>query len=130
MASIKLRGRDYPLHLSLNAVDQIQKRYGNVEKLSEKMRDVAEMPWIIALMINEGLKLEAYENGTAIKQLTPDMVGTFMSPNALTDQVMAQSIIDCVNESLGGEKNLTAEDAMQIYAGMISQETNQKTTKL
>ena len=58
---INLRGKDYYLLFSLNALDELQDRYGGYDKLSDifnqENKDIfKDMRWLLTLLINEGLE--------------------------------------------------------------------------
>jgi hypothetical protein len=70
---INLRGKDYYLLFSLNALDALQDKFGGYDKLSEifneKNKDIfKDLRWLLTLLINEGLE----ENE---QELTEQQVG-------------------------------------------------------
>ena len=60
---ITLKGKEYNLLFSLNALDALQDRYGGYDKLSEVLNEsnpnwVKETKWLLTMLINEGLLAE------------------------------------------------------------------------
>lgn len=121
MAKITIRGKEYPLHFSLNAIGQVQDRYGEVSKLSDKFKRPAEAAWILSVLITEGLKLNALENGGSAQLITEEMLSTLMTYKDLKSDESMQAVVDCINESLGAEKNLTAEELTTIGKTVLAQ---------
>ena len=73
---MELKGKKYRLLFTLNALDEIQTRFGGYDKLNEvfnqKNKDwVKDTKWLLTLLINEGL-LEEDENA---ELLTETQVG-------------------------------------------------------
>lgn len=110
--------KEYPIHFSLNVVDDIQKRYKDISKLGEKLSDVSELKWIMARIINEGIKAQNYFNGTADRPVTEEQVGMMINFKEMNDGI-TDAIVAEFNEALGNEKNLTAEDLTRIYQQTI-----------
>ncbi len=121
MAKITIRGKEYPLHFSLNAIGQVQDRYGEVSKLSDKFQRPAEAAWILSVLITEGLKLNALENGGSAQIISEEMLSTLMTYKDLKSDESMQAVVDCINESLGSEKNLTAEELTTIGKTVLAQ---------
>lgn len=133
MAKIQLGEREFPIRMSLHAVELIQKRYGSASKLEtvilgDPAEQISETVWVLTALINEGLKYMAFEAGAPVVQVTEDQIGAAVDIKMLNNGSLQQAIIDAVNESSGGEKNLTAEDMMQNYETIRSGILKMKTT--
>ena len=66
--TVELKGKEYRLLFTLNALDEIQTKFGGYDKLDEVFNQsnpdwVKDTKWLLTLLINEGL-LEEDENAT------------------------------------------------------------------
>ena len=62
--TVTLKGKDYRLLFTLNALDELQDKIGGNEVFNNKNKDwVKNTKWLLTLLINEGL-LEEDENAT------------------------------------------------------------------
>lgn len=113
MATITLRGKEYPILFDLNVVELIQQRYGDVAKLGEKISNISEQKWILTKIINEGIEFDNFINNRSNKTLTEPQVGMLLSVASLQNGELSQKIVDAFNECLGDEKNLTAEEIVE-----------------
>ena len=64
--TVELKGKEYRLLFTLNALDEIQTKFGGYDKLNEVFNKsntdwVKDTKWLLTLLINEGL-LEEDEN--------------------------------------------------------------------
>lgn len=114
MTEITLRGKRFPILFSLNAMEEIQKRYDSIDRLGAMLAGPGEIAWLLSLVINEGLKLRAYEYGAAAERVTPDYIAMLLTPADLTDGPLLEGIVQALNEGLGGEKNLEAGELTTI----------------
>ena len=105
MSSVSINGKEYPLRVSLNAIEAIQDRYGNMTAMGEHLGKPSELKFILATLVNEGMKYAASENMTTVKLLSEDYLGVVLDYKALSDGNFAQAIVDAFNESTGAEKN-------------------------
>lgn len=83
---MQLKGKEYRLLFTLNALDEIQTKFGGYDKLSEVFNKnnpdwVKETKWLLTLLINEGF-LEADENA---ELLTEQQVGRMIHMGNLSD---------------------------------------------
>lgn len=74
--AVTLKGKEYNLLFSLNALDELQDRFGGYDKLGEVFNEnnpswVKDTKWLLTLLINEGL-LNEDENA---ELLTEQQVG-------------------------------------------------------
>lgn len=58
--AVTLKGKDYNLLFSLNALDELQDKFGGYDKLGEVFNEnnqswVKDTKWLLTLLINEGL---------------------------------------------------------------------------
>lgn len=70
--SVTLKGKEYRLLFTLNALDEIQTKFGGYDKLNEAFNQnnsdwVKDTKWLITLLINEGL-LEEDENAELLDE--------------------------------------------------------------
>jgi len=115
MQEIELRGKKYPVLFDLDAVEQIQKRYGDVKQLAERFTDIAETKWIMTLLVNEGLKYRAYELNMPAEQVTEEQMGVLLTYKDLQNGALIDAVVAAFNDSLGdSSKNLTAEQLTTI----------------
>ena len=114
MAEVTLRGKTFPILFSMNAMEQIQNRYDSIDRLGEMLAGPGEIAWLLSLIINEGQKLRAYEYGAASEPVTPDYIAMLLTPADLSDGPLLESIVQALNEGLGGEKNLEAGELTTI----------------
>ena len=69
---VTLKGKDYRLLFTLNALDEIQTKFGGYDKLNEIFNKsnpdwVKDTKWLLTLLINEGL-LEEDENAEIMEE--------------------------------------------------------------
>lgn len=124
MRTIKLHGTEYPILFDLNAVEAIQEHFGgDIAKMAENMRDIKTVRWLLALIINEGQRLQAYEYNIPAKPLTEDDVGMLMTAEDMSSPELIDSIVDAFNEGLGTEKNLTAGQLQTIGETILNRKS-------
>ncbi len=119
MKEIELSGKRFPVLFSVNVVEQVQKRYGNVSCLSEKLSDYAEIKWVLAQTINAGIEYHAYMDNSPARCLTPDDVGAIMEMKDF--QAAVDTIVEALEESLGTPKNAIAGEVSKIAANLTVQ---------
>lgn len=83
---VTLNGKEYSLLFSLNALDEIQDKFGGYDKLSEVFNEnnpewIKQTKWLLTLLINEGLLSEDED----AKLLTEQQVGRLISVGNLPD---------------------------------------------
>lgn len=69
---MNLRGKDYRLLFTLNALDEIQEKFGGYDRLGEIFNQnnpdwIKDTKWLLTLLINEGL-LEEDENAALLDE--------------------------------------------------------------
>lgn len=112
--SVKLNGKEYYLLFSLNALDEMQDRFGGYDKLdkafdSENPQMIKDLRWLLTLVINEGM-----EEGQ--EPLTEKQVGRIIHLGNL------QQIKDAIFEAFvystnGGEENAAEEETADAEEG-------------
>lgn len=83
--SIRYRDHDYRIVFNLNVMEQIQDKYGTMEKWGELTDGSGGEPNAAALkfgfwaMLNEGIEMDNEDNGSDTKPLTLNKVGRMIS---------------------------------------------------
>ena len=111
---ITLRDKTYPILFSLAAMEEIQKRYQGLGELKRMLESPGEIAWVLSLIINEGLKLQAYEYGIPAKKVSAEQISLLLTPTDLADGPLLDGVVAALNEGLGGEKNLEAGELMKV----------------
>ena len=63
MVTLEIRGREYPAMFDMRNVAELQEHFGgDLNALPEKLGNVAEAAYILALMIREGVELDNEEH--------------------------------------------------------------------
>ena len=57
MPTIMLQGKEWPLNFGLNAMEDIQTRYGAVTDLFGAMSELKEQKWVLWRAIKDGVDL-------------------------------------------------------------------------
>lgn len=84
--TVRLKGKDYRLLFTLNAIDEIQDKFGGYDKLAEVFNQenkdwVKNTKYLLTLLINEGI-LEENENA---ETLTEKQVGRMVHTGNLLE---------------------------------------------
>lgn len=85
--TIQYNGKDYKLIFNLNVMEEIQEKYGSVEKWGaicepndkNKEPNVKALKYGFSLMLNEGIDMENEKNGTDTPPFTLKQVGRIIS---------------------------------------------------
>lgn len=108
METIKLLGRDYPLHCGVNAMRQIKRRFGGVEEAVEGLEleedlfnKLDKSITLIAILANEGAKLHNFEHPDEPKlpALDDDIVGSAVTIAMLG--AIEGKLVTTMNEGVG-----------------------------
>lgn len=84
IAEIEIAGKKYPLNFSMKAARQFVQRYGSVEDVWRKLGDMdqvekmAELNWILALMIEQGCAYRKLADGEDITPPTENELEILM----------------------------------------------------
>ena len=119
MRKIKLNdGKEYPIYFDFNVVAEIQEKYGDITKLTDKMKSLKELRWIVCRAINEGISKENYDSGTSRAPVSEFEIG--MKIPLAKDGIaeVSSGIIEVFYDSMGGQKNA---DAALLAAGTTKQ---------
>lgn len=107
--TLQYKDREYKLVFNLNVMEEIQKKYGTLEKWgnltdgSEGEVDAAAVIFGFTAMINEGIDIDNDENGTDIKPFTTKQVGRIITEVGMANAT--KKLNDTVTESTKNEKN-------------------------
>lgn len=107
---IKVKDKEYTLVFNLNVMEEIQEKYGTIQKWAELTDGASGEPNAKAViygftaMINEGIDIANDENGTDTKPLTLKQVGRLITEYGLAGatSVLNQTVIDSTKSD---EKN-------------------------
>lgn len=101
--TVTYKGKEYKLAFNLNVMEEIQDEYGTFEKWSELTSGTAQeinikaVKFAILKTINEGLSIEAEENGTEYTPVTSAFVGRLLTEIGIAE--MYKKLQDTVIES-------------------------------
>ena len=100
---IRYKEKDYKVVFNLNVMEAIQEEYGTIDKWADLTSGANQEVNIKALKfgytqaLNEALSIEAEENGTEYKPVTPAFVGRMLTDIGIEN--MAKTLQDTVIES-------------------------------
>lgn len=111
---MELNGKEYHLLFSLNALDEMQDRFGGYDKLdkafdSSNPQMIKDLRWLLTLVINEGME-EAQE------PLTEQQVGRMIHLGNL-QQIKDAIFAAFVYSTNGGEEKAEGEEAEDTEEG-------------
>lgn len=117
---MELGGKEYNLLFSLNALDEMQDRFGGYDKLdtafdSSNPNMIKDLRWLLTLVINEGLN-------EGESELTERQVGKLIHIGNLP-QIKDAIFAAFVHSANGGE---TPEDGEEAAGGTEDEEGNAK----
>lgn len=109
---VTLNGKEYGLLFSLNALDEVQGKFGGYDKLSEVFNDknpnlFKDTRWLLTLLINEGLLAED-ENAQMIDE---KRVGRLIHAGNL--QQVQSAIFKSFAQGTAGDEEAQEEDKEQ-----------------
>ena len=108
---IKYKDKVYKLPFNLNVMEEIQEKYGSIDKWAELTDknsnsigepDVKAVIFGLTAMINEGIEIENEENGTDIKPLSLKQVGRIATEVGLAKAM--EALNTTVTESTKSEE--------------------------
>lgn len=100
---ITYKNKEYKIVFNLNVMEAIQEEFGTLDKWTELTSGTTQEVSVKALkfgyteMLNEGLSIEAEENGTEFVPLTPAFVGRMLTDIGLDN--MTKALQETVIES-------------------------------
>lgn len=105
---IKGEKKDYPLVFNLNVMEEIQEKYGSLDKWGELTKgdgepNIKDLKTGIMFMINEGIDIENENNGTNEPMLNEKQVGRLMGEVGIN--VIVQKIQEITIASAKSEDN-------------------------
>lgn len=111
---MELNGKEYHLLFSLNALDEMQDRFGGYDKLdkafdSSNPQMIKDLRWLLTLVINEGM-----EEGK--EPLTEQQVGRMIHLGNL-QQIKDAIFAAFVYSTNGGEEKEATEEAEDTEEG-------------
>lgn len=107
---IQYKGKTYKLVFNLNVMENVQEKYGSINKWAELTDGANGEPNAKAVifgfteMLNEGIDIENEENGTDIKPLTLKQVGRMITEIGLAEATSALNDT-VINSTKSDEKN-------------------------
>ncbi len=106
---VTLNGKEYGLLFSLNALDEVQGKFGGYDKLSEVFNDknpnlFKDTRWLLTLLINEGLLAED-ENAQMLEE---KRVGRLIHAGNL--QEVQSAIFKSFAQGTAGDEEAQEED--------------------
>lgn len=122
MRTVKISGKEFPIRFNMVAMKAIQKRYGELQRLSEQIYNLDEMYWILSTLINEGEKYNAIMLNTQARQYSPEQIACMLTIKDFNSGELSQAVIDAFNDALGDGKNWTAEDLTTLASSMLAAE--------
>ena len=115
--TIELGGKEYEMLLTTDAMIEIADKFGSVEEVAEKLKagtladQVKLLRWLIALLINQGIKRKNFETGNCDAEISEEYVGVMTDVPSLS--AMQNTMLEAMVKGLGkniqneieGEKN-------------------------
>lgn len=101
--TVTYKGKEYKLVFNLNVMEAIQEEYETLDKWTELTSGTNQEVNVKALkfgytaMLNEGLEIQAEENGADYKPVTPAFVGRMLTDIGLDN--MTKTLQDTIIES-------------------------------
>ncbi len=123
--TVELKGKEYRLLFTLNALDEIQTKFGGYDKLNEIFNQsnpdwVKDTKWLLTMLINEGL-LEEDENAEIMEE---QKVGRLIHVGNLVDvqrAIFASFAAGTAGDGENtGENEEEREEAGEMKAGQES----------
>ena len=122
--SVNLKGEDYVLLFSLNALDELQDKFGGYDKINEIFNEnnkdwVKDTKWLLTLLINEGLLYED-ENATL---LTEQQVGRLIHVGNMKEiqrAIYASFAAGTAGDSEAAETDSQEDDTEENTEGNIT----------
>lgn len=111
-ARLVFLGKEYRLLYNIAALDAIRTRYGSVaemQKLAEEKPaefDQVDLPWLVALLINQSIDLDNFENGTNKEYVDEEWIRSVCQ-----DQYVCNNFYQAVIEAIVlGNQGIPKED--------------------
>lgn len=79
-AALELKGRVYELSLTLNLIDILQERYGDMSEVFEQAKNIKELRWILWVFLAEATEIHNDDHPEALwPELTEKQVGRMIT---------------------------------------------------
>ena len=107
---IEYKGKKYKLAFNLNVMEKIQDEYGTIDKWAELTSgkdqevNVKALKFGFTEMINEALEIEAEDNDTEFKPVSPNQIGRMLTEIGL-DKMQDALQTTVVESTKSDEKN-------------------------
>ena len=113
--TIRIGDEEYPLVLTTGATKEIAKRYGDIEKLGDKLMKAEnielaldEIGWLVTLLANQGVRIHNLKHRDAPRQLvTEEEVELLTTPFELSE--FKGQILEAMFR--GMKRNVESEDS-------------------
>jgi len=121
---ITIGGRDFELVFNVAALADITERFGGISNLGEllekdKAKAIREMPWLIALMANQGIALHNEETGEKMALISSDWVALRMKPKELIRQ--QNIIMEAISEGMNDGDAEGENEQDEVLAEVLSE---------
>lgn len=118
-STVTLKGKEYRLLFTLNALDELQTKFGGYDKLGEIFNKdnpdwVKDTKWLFTLLINEGL----LEEDEKAQLMTETQVGRLIHLGNLKD--IQQAIFASFAVAMAGDGESSGNDGENEEAGEVA----------
>lgn len=114
---LETKTEKYPLAFTLNVMESIQEKYGDMDKWSnliqsKKEPNIKALKFFITESINEGLEIENEKTGENRKLITEKQAGRILTEIGLNEaaKTVARTITDSVNTEKTAKNGHTAKN--------------------
>lgn len=117
MKYIETENRKYPLIFNLNVIEQVQEKYGDLDKWSasitptDGLPSIKDLKWTITQMINEGIDIENETNEIKQSFVTDKQVGRLLTQLGL--QNISGIVMGTVSDGMGESEEDPNESTTQ-----------------
>lgn len=122
---VKIADRSFFLVFNTSALLEITQRYGGLEMLGdafekEPAKAIAEVPWLIALLANQGIALKNEETTEKESLITAEWVALHMKPKQLIRQkdIVMQAITDGMTDD---DQDAEDDDTDEVLEDIVSE---------
>ena len=82
---LTIGGRTYNIALTLNCIEQLQDRYGDLERVFDASAEVKQLKWIFAVLINDAVDAYNDEHDTKMEYVSEAFVGRNIDMTNISD---------------------------------------------
>lgn len=72
---LTIGGKTYNVALTLNCIEQLQERYGELENVFEASSEVKQLKWILAVLINDAVDAYNDDHDVKLEHVTESYIG-------------------------------------------------------